>query len=243
MAHRLSVMDRIDPRSRIVAASAFAIVVVLCHQMPPLLISLLIALLAAKLAKLHVKRTLRRVLAMDLFIVFMLFTLPFTLPGTPMFSVFGLSASVEGFLKAVEIGLKANAIVLMLLATVGTLDASTLGHALARLGTPEKLVHLLLFTVRYLDVISREYRRMRAAMKARAFVPKSNRHTWRSIGYLLGMLLVRSLERSERIYAAMLCRGYKGRLYLLDELQFTPIDAYFALGFSACLGVIIGSSF
>jgi cobalt/nickel transport system permease protein len=53
-------------------------------------------------------------------------------------------------------------------------------------------------------------------MRARAFVAGSNRHTWRSLGWLLGMLLVRSLERSRRILAAMKCRGFSGRFYLVN---------------------------
>ena len=86
---------------------------------------------------------------------------------------------------------------------------------------PDKLSHLLLFTVRYLDVLHREYLRMRAAMKVRGFRPRMDRHTYRSYGYLVGMLLVRSFERSERIMAAMKCRGFRGHFYLLDHFAFS----------------------
>jgi cobalt/nickel transport system permease protein len=216
--HKLSLVDSFDPRARIVMAVVFALVVVFSKNLWLPFIGLLIALGFACIASLHLKRTFRRVIAMDLFVVMMVVMLPFTVSGTELFNVFGLSASKEGFLLAIAIALKANAVVLTMLALVGTMGASTLGHALARLKVPEKLVHLLLFTVRYLDVISREYRRMRKAMRARAFVPKTNLHTLRSIGYLVGMLLVRSLERSERIFAAMKCRGYCGKLYLFDTM-------------------------
>ena len=132
---------------------------------------------------------------------------------------------------------------LTLLSLVGTLEASTLGHTLARLKVPEKLVHLLLFTVRYLDVISREYKRMRKAMKARAFVPKNNLHTWRSFGYLVGMLLVRSLERSERIFDAMKCRGYCGKLYLFDTMQWQQRDTVLLLSMAtfAVFAIVSGA--
>ena len=82
-----------------------------------------------------------------------------------------------------------------------------LGHALGHLHVPRKLAHLLLFTVRYLDVLDREYRRLRAAMKVRSFRPRMSLHTYRAYGYLVGMLLVRSFDRSERMLAAMKCRG------------------------------------
>ena len=222
--HKPSLIDTFDPRSRVLGAALFAVVIVFSKNLWLPLLGVCISLGFAFLAALHFRRTMRRVIAMDMFVAVMIVMLPFTVTGTTVFSVFGLSASKEGFLLAIGIALKANAVVLTLLALVGTMEASTLGHALAKLKVPEKLVHLLLFTVRYLDVISREYRRMRKAMRARAFVPKTNVHTLRSIGYLVGMLLVRSLERSERIFAAMKCRGYCGKLYLFDTMVWRQRD-------------------
>jgi len=224
--HKFSLVDQFDPRARVITALIFAMVVVFSKTLWLPFLGLLLAFAFALSAALNIKRTLRRVIAMDMFVLLMIIMLPFTVPGTPLFQVFGFSASQEGFIHAIAIGLKANAVVLTLLALVGTLEASVLGHALGRLRVPEKLVHLLLFTVRYLDVISREYKAMRKAMKARAFVPRNNMHTWRSFGYLIGMLLVRSLERSERIYAAMKCRGYCGKLYLFDTMQWQLRDTY-----------------
>lgn len=214
LKHQDSLVDLIDPRVRVLWASMFAVLVVASNQIPALLSGLGISLILATLAKLNVKRTLRRVMAMDFFMLFLLVLLPFTTPGEPLLSVWGLTASKEGLLHALTIALKANAVVLCLLALVGTMSATTLGTALAHLKVSDKLVHLLLFTVRYLDVIGQEYKRMRRAMQARAFILKTNRHTWRSIGYLIGMLVVHSVERSERIMAAMKCRGYQGRFYL-----------------------------
>jgi len=230
LKHQLSVIDDIDPRLRIVFSACFAILVVSFQHYPALLAGFALSLAVALMSKVNVKRTMRRVLAMDFFMIFLLLLLPFSTPGEIFFQIGGLSASWEGLHKALVIILKANAIILLLLTAVGTLDASTLGHALKYLKVPEKLIHLMLFTVRYLEVINREYKRMRAAMRCRGFVPKSNLHTWRSIGYLLGMLLIRSLERSERILAAMKCRGFNGRFYLLDHFMWRRSDTLYSLG-------------
>ncbi|MBN3561703.1 cobalt ECF transporter T component CbiQ [Aliamphritea spongicola] len=243
LKHHRSVIDILDPRVRVAAAMLFAFAVVLSHNFAVLIFGLLLALLVAALAKLNFKRTLRRVIAMDMFMIFLVIMLPFTTPGREMFSVFGFAASIEGLLHACKIALKANAVVLALLALVGTMGATTLGHAMAHLKVPEKLVHLLMFTVRYLDVIGQEYKRMRRAMQARAFVLRSNMHTWRSIGYLVGMLLVHSLERSERIMAAMKCRGYQGKLYLLDNMEIVRHDYYFMVLSGFCLAILVGLNF
>ncbi len=220
-------IHKLDPRLRIVVSLLFAATVVFCSQLLALGLALLMALSATVAAELSIRHTLRRLLTMDLLLLFMLIWLPFTLPGTPLFWIGDNAASLEGALKACEIALKANAVVLALLALVGSMATTTFGHALARLKMPKKLVQLLLFTMRYLDVVDREYQRMRNAMKARAFVLRGNLHSWRSIGYLLGMLLVRSLERSERVVNAMKCRGYTGQLYLFDDMKLKRTDQLF----------------
>jgi cobalt/nickel transport system permease protein len=64
-------------------------------------------------------------------------------------------------------------------------------------------------------------------MIIRGFKPKTNFHTYKTFGYLIGMLLIRSYERSERIWNAMLCRGFQGRFYLLDHFKIEARDVIF----------------
>lgn len=239
-AQPLSLVHRLDPRVRVVLSAAFAVVVVLGQDTAMLVAALGMASGLLILARLPVAVTLRRMAAMELFIVAMLLTLPFTLPGEPLLQWGPLTASEEGVMRALVIVLKANAVILVVMTLMGTLEVSTLGHALHHLHVPAKLVHLLLFTVRYIAVLQREYQRLRLAMTARAFVPRSNWHTWRSYGYLIGMLLVRSLERAERIQAAMLCRGFHGHYYLLHHFTLTHLDGWFSLGFMGCLLALTG---
>ena len=164
--------------------------------------------------------------------------LPLTTPGTAAVEIGPLEFSHQGFRSAAAIALKGNAIVLALLVLLGSMDATTLGHALSHLRVPDKLTHLLLLTVRYLDVLHREYLRLRCAMKVRGFRPRMDRHTYRSYGYLVGMLLVRSLDRSERITAAMKCRGFRGRFYMLDHFALSTGDLPFCLASAGLLAVL-----
>jgi len=146
-------IDKLDPRLRIVVSLLFAATVTFCSHPAALGLALLVALGVAIASELDFRQTLRRLLAMELFLLFMLLLLPFTLSGTPLFWIGNHAASLEGALKACEITLKANAVILALLALVGTMTTTTLGHALARLNIPNKLVQLLLLTIRYLDVV------------------------------------------------------------------------------------------
>lgn len=221
-------VDGIDPRIRIAVTAGFAIVVVALDDFGSLAVALACAVASVVAARLPMAATLRRAAAMDAFILVMLLMLPFTVAGEPLVTVGPLTASREGLWRAIAIGLKANAIMLLLLALVGTMTPAVLGHALRRLGVPAALIHLLFFTVRYVEVLSREYQRSRLAMKARAFRPRSDLHTWRSLGYLIGMLLVRGLERADRVLKAMKCRGFDGRLHALDAFALRPVDVAFA---------------
>lgn len=236
---REGLVSGLDPRVRIIIAAAFAVAVVSFSRLDVLALALAIAVGVMLLAHLPVARTVRRVVAMDAFIIFMIAMLPFTVPGEPVFEVFGMPASREGFLQALTIALKATAIVMMAMALLGSMEAVTLARALRSLGMPERLVHLILFTVRYIDVLHQEYRRLRTAMKARGFRPANSRHTYVSFGYLIGMMLVRALERSERILQAMKCRGFSGRFFLDDDWRLQAGDVAASFVFAALIAGLI----
>lgn len=232
-------LEAVSPSVRVGAAFAFAVATVALDRLLLLAAALVLAGMLATLARLPAAATARRIAGMDAFMLCVLAFLPFTVPGTPLLTVLGLSASIEGLQQAVAIVLTANAVVLAVLALIGTLEPVALGHALAALKVPDKVVHLLLFTVRYIAVLKSEYRRMVLAMRARGFRPRGNRHTWNTFGWLFGMLLVRSFERSERIQAAMKCRGFSGRFYLVQENTVAPADLPFAAGIGVVLALLL----
>ena len=192
-------LERVDPRLRIVAAIVLSIAIALLTSFTALIVALLAALALVPLTSISLTAALRRTVPVNVVVLILAAVLPLTTAGTPLATLGPLEFSREGLLLAAAVALKGNAIVLLLMALVGTLEPVTLGHALDHLYVPTKLAHLLLFTVRYVDVLHREYLRLRAAMKVRGFRPRMNRTPTAAYGYLVGMLLVRSFDRSERI--------------------------------------------
>ncbi len=95
-----------------------------------------------------------------------------------------------------------------------------------------------MFTVRYIAVFEREYQRLRQAMRSRAFRPRLNRHTLRTFGYLVGMLLVRAMERSERIQQAMRCRGFAGRFHTHRHMRVRAADWAFGVALAAAMAAV-----
>jgi cobalt/nickel transport system permease protein len=117
---------------------------------------------------------------------------------------------------------------LLLVATTGFDEVCA---ALGRLGAPRALVSQLLLTYRYLFVLAGEAARMVRAHALRA--PGASRPPLRSAGPLLGQLLLRSLDRAQRIHAAMACRGFDGVLPFRRPRRFGAGDLAFAAGWIA----------
>ena len=225
---RASIAD-VDPRLRILAAVAFSVLVALADRMDVLGAALGLAAVAATVSGVSPMTVVKRLLPLNVLLLVVAVMLPLTTPGETARQLGPIALSHEGLQLAARIVLKGNAVLLMLVSLLGSMDGSILGHAMSHLRVPEKLTHLLLFTVRYVDVLRQESLRLRAAMKVRGFRPRMNGHTYRTYGYLVGMLLVRSFDRSERIVAAMKCRGFRGRFYLLDHFHYRSSDLPFAI--------------
>ena len=154
---------------------------------------------------------------------FILIALPtvFTKPGAPVFDLylglFTLTATVEGMEFFSSVLIKSWASVTAAVLLTSTTPALSLLSALRFLKIPEILVAVVLLMYRYLFVLVEEAQRMLRARAARSATigPNSGGSLiWRakSAGGMAGSLFIRTLDRSERIYMAMLARGYDGEI-------------------------------
>jgi len=234
-----SFIHSLDPRVKIIVAILFSVVVAVSSNFLALLPALAVSLFLIILARLSMRRVFYRLLLVNGLILFLWLFLPFTYQGEALFTIGPLVGTKEGVLYASQITVKCNAILLAMIALLATIPVFSLGHAMNELCFPDKIVHLFLFTYRYIHVIFQEYRRLINAMKMRAFVPGTNMHTYRSYAYLVGMLLVKSYDRAERIHRAMLCRGFNGKYYTLSRFSIKIGDIlYLSLMLAAIVGLV-----
>lgn len=210
-----SPLHRIDPRLKIVLATAYSFLVAVLQSFPALLTALALSIGLTAFARLDSRTLLRRIGLANGLILFLWALLPLTFPGTPLTTIGPFDLTLEGVRFCAQITLKSNAIILALIAFVATSPIATLGYALHRLHVPAKMVLLLLLTYRYLFVLEQEYERLARAMRMRGFRPQTNLHTYRTYAYLVGMLFVRASARAERVHQAMLCRGFSGHFRTL----------------------------
>ena len=234
-----SPLHRLDPRVKIILAALFSALVAPLHRIETLFFSLGAAALLIVVSGLGSVRLARRMAVANGMSALAWLVLPFTVVGEPLAPWGFLSPSREGALLALQLTIKLNVLVLALIALIATSGITEIGHALYALRIPEKWVLLLLLTYRYLSVLEQEYQRLSRAAKIRCFRPKTDRHTYRTYGYFIGMLLVRTAIRGERVRRAMLCRCFQGRFYCLRDFRTTRLDCL-AAGIGIVLFVWIG---
>ena len=208
---RDSPVHRLSPEVKIVAVLLFTVVVVLTPRTEFAAFggyALLIAVVAA-IARVPAGWLAKRALIEAPFVLLAV-ALPFAGHG-PRVDWLGLSLSVDGLHGAWNIAAKGTLGVLASLLLAATTTMRDLVVGLDRLRCPSVLTQIMTFMLRYIDVLTDDARRMRIARLSRGYDP---RFLWQVKAFAVGVgaLFLRSYERGERVYLAMLSRGYTGRL-------------------------------
>ncbi|MEX2081599.1 MAG: cobalt ECF transporter T component CbiQ [Dehalococcoidia bacterium] len=147
------------------------------------------------------------------------FPLIFTRQGDPLgdlnFGLFTLTISGEGLRTFATILVKSWISVQAAALLTFTTPFHDLVDGLRQLRFPRLLIAVISLMYRYIAVIGDEAVRMMRARAARSAHPDGSGGgppLWRLkvVGGMVGSLFLRSLERSERVYAAMLSRGFDG---------------------------------
>ncbi|MFO7916394.1 MAG: cobalt ECF transporter T component CbiQ [Candidatus Krumholzibacteriales bacterium] len=99
--------------------------------------------------------------------------------------------------------------------------------ALEKMGVPGEFVTQLNFLYRYLFVLMDEAARMNRSCSLRSFGKR--RMKIPTVVSLLGNLLLRTMDRAERLHRAMLARGFKGRISLIRDMNFGLADGVYTV--------------
>jgi cobalt/nickel transport system permease protein len=243
---RSSVVHQLDPRIKVVATLAYIFSAgitpegvwwAFCIQCGYLLTLIL-------MAKIQIFYTIRRSFIIVPFILAAL-AVPFTTPGMEWIRIPGLDWIItqEGVIRLGSILLRAWLAVQAAILLGATTPVPDMFWALSALGFPKSLVATIRFMYRYLFVLADEASRMLRARAARS--PRIKGATRPSMiwqgkvaGSMVGSLFLRSLERSERIYDAMLSRGYDGKMRSLLHFEMRYSDWIFIFSTGLCLCLV-----
>lgn len=205
--HGHSVIHRAPAHVKILALLCFMFVVIATPGSLYPLFGLYYGALGSIVIASHVPLVylLRRMLVELPFVVFALL-LPFVADG-PRTHLLGLTVSEPGLSAAGLLLAKGTLGVAASLTLAATTEPHLLLGGLERLRVPHQLVQIMSFTIRYLDVVTDELRRMRIALDSRGFRARSIRQ-WGALAGTASALFVRSYERGERVHLAMMSRGH-----------------------------------
>jgi cobalt/nickel transport system permease protein len=155
--------------------------------------------------------------------------------------VLGLPLAREGLWAAWNILVKGTLGVAASVLVAATTPVPELLRGLERLRLPRAFTTIAGFMVRYADVIADELRRMRVARLSRGYDP---RWLWqaRAVAATAGALFIRSYERGERVYLAMVSRGYAGSMPVLEDLAASRLQWLAALAVPAAAALVAATA-
>lgn len=230
LASQSTAVHRLDPRAKVLATAVYLVCVVSVppHDLTRLAPFAIFPLALAAAGRVPIGYLISRVLIASPFAIAVGVLNPFfdtrvvwSLGPVPVTSGLVSFASI----LARFVLTAAGAIVL-----VCTTGITEVGLALQRLGAPRILATQVVFLYRYLFVLAREGLTL---SRARALRSVGRRGLGaRVYAALLGHLLIRTVERAERIHQAMMCRGFDGRIRSARALTAMAHDIAFAVGWS-----------
>lgn len=210
-----SLLHRLAPRWKLVAAACLTVGMAPLQTTHAAWAALGLGVLLLLVARLPLRLVRVRLGAANGLFLLLILSLSLTYPGERWAT--WQAIRVDGLLLGLQIAIKGNAMLCVMLALVCTSSVAALAQGLRALGAPQKLVLLLAFSYRQLFVTAAEFERRRLACRARCFTPRMSMHTYRTMAHLLGQSLLGSLDRAQRIQDAMAMRGFTGTFHTLDS--------------------------
>lgn len=241
-----TLFHRWDIRCKLATLIVYCFLVASIGHVTPAIAAVAVSVLALVLARSSPARALMRLLAVSGFLAMLLVVMPLSAPAHPgdtvlvIHGVDWLGFNLRGLCKALAITAKAVAIALLMEPLLTTAPLPVTLHGLTRLGAPDMAGQMVLLSHRYLHVFRHEAERMAAGMRVRGFRKRTDLETLRAVANFLGMLFVRSFERTERVFDAMRARGYRGRFPAPAELRMRPADLFLALAWLAAGAALVG---
>lgn len=231
LAYRDTAVHRLDPRAKVVTTFVFLVCVISFppHAVAPMLPFLIYPMYLTLEGGLPVRFLMRKLIAVAPFALLVGIFNPFFDREIVLFlGEIGISG---GWVSFTSIMLRFFLTTFAALALIATTSFHSVCMALERLGVPDVLATQMLLLYRYIFVLGDQVMRMARARSLRS-------HGARGMGLavyvnMLGHLLLRTHARAQRIYQAMLARGFDGHVRANVDLRLSIRDVGHVLGWSA----------
>ena len=228
LALQNTLIHRIDPCVKLITTLTFIVIVnsFSKYEIIGILPLLFYPIALISLGNIPYIHLLKRLTLIAPFVIFVGLFNPF-FDRIP-FQVIGPFVITGGWVSFLSINIKLLLSASAALILVATTGINSICLAMFRLGVPKPIVVQILFMYRYIHVLIEEFIRTAQAYQLRFFHGDSIHYkVW---GSLLGQLLIRTFDRAQRIYQAMLCRGFDGNISLSYKCGMQNFDRMY-LGF------------
>jgi cobalt/nickel transport system permease protein len=235
-----SFVHRLDPRTKLLGSLAFVLAVVLtpAGTWKAYAVYLLVMIGLILLSRLPLKYVLKRSLVIFPFVIAVAIFMPFFKQGQVVagwdIGSWHIAITYEGLAVLVNVIVRSWLCILCLIVLSSSTRFEQLLNGMYRLRVPHVFVQITSFMYRYMFVLVDQAMRMQMARDSRNY-GLNRGNIFKTMGNMIGMLFIRSYERAERIYAAMLSRGYYGEIIVVNQLRFRLPDACFALSLALLL--------
>jgi len=204
-----SPLHRWEPRCKLIGFVVLIFAFSFVRDLRMLLAMVVVTVTIYIISKLPVSFILRRLRYPSFFLLVVILILPFVSGQTIVMSIGPLDVRQEGLFAVLLITIRFLSILTVGLILFGTAPFLTTIKAMRALGLPAILADMVLLSFRYLHEFGSDLQKMRTSMNLRGF----HRYHFSLRGlripaWLSGSILVRSYERSEWVYKAMILRGY-----------------------------------
>lgn len=216
-----SPIHRWEQRSKLVALIALIFAFAFVNQLILLPAMIAVTAMLYVLSGLPFSFLLSRLRYPGWFILAVVVLLPFVSGSTVIFNIGSLEVKQEGLQAVLLIVTRFVCILTVSLVLFGTAPFLTSIKAMRSLRLPSVIVDMMLLSYRYLEESGETQKSMQRAMRLRGF--KGDRFSFRNLtilSSLAGSLLIRSYERSQRVYQAMRLRGYGAKNSNSNQAKF-----------------------
>ncbi|MCP8323442.1 MAG: cobalt ECF transporter T component CbiQ [Candidatus Methylarchaceae archaeon HK02M2] len=221
----------IDPRVKFCSSLVFILLAIMVKTITPLIILLCVIFGLSFSSKISLKYFTLRTILLPGFVAIIALPLPFMTPGTTItiigYNEFLVNITIEGVYKAVQVTLRVWACVATSILLVLTTKFSSLVHVMEKIKIPKVFVMMLSVTHRFIFLFLNESYRMVLAKEARTVKKESRLESMKTLANMITTLFIRAYERGERVYLAMMARGYKGHIKSLSKMKISKNDIIF----------------
>lgn len=231
-------MHRWDARWKIIAIMVFILATAMLQHLGAAGASLLVSITMLACLRLPARVIIKRMASVNLLLLPCFLIIPFTTPGRTV-TYAGVTFSAEGLWLALLFYVRALAIVYASMALIYSTPMTLLLRAAGALKIPHPFIQVALLTYRYLFSLGWEWSNIRNALRTRGFQNQTALRSYKVLANVIGITLIRSLERTDRIYHAMRCRGYEGTIRTLVRFHTQPSDLVLSSGLGIITLVVI----